>query len=569
MRGFFCAIAQERYGGYLNCQGGALLLFLKTSSKRADEYWLGADGPGSQIEFGCQAPRALVAASTASRREQTQRRRKAMALFAPQDRLRLTNEDAVNALAFAPPRGAWSVDAHAHFPPALRKRCAHLLKLKPAHVPNVCWLRVLTYALDAREAEPLLASAAGNAVQLWRGGAPAGRLRGHMSIVRAVAFAPRGDALATAALDETVRIWRRVDPARRRAAKTKIRSDASGSSPRRSRSAGPPTRRSALRRAPSPAVSDTSTGVSDGELPCRARAGSFGDQKGACVVCGVRDAEPAVALPCCGQRCHRACLQRWVALAPDAPLPREPRAQRSVAFDDDEAEPTWACTATLRHGCDVLSVVLSDQYCVSGARDGGVRVWAPREDDWICLHEKRAPPNDETDEQWGAVRCLAFSDRCARVWAGSDDGYVRQFAVGSGTLLLRFRAHASRLYDVAFSPEMGLLASCGQDQYLRLWSGDQLLVHVRHDAWVHGVAFAPGGRLLATACADLTVNLVFYVDKDCLRECGHLKRHEGAVTCVAFAPLEDGGGLASGSVDGTIALWRRLAHDDTDATDSD
>ena len=98
-------------------------------------------------------------------------------LFAPQDRLRLTNEDAVNALAFAPPRGAWSVEAHAHFPPALRKRCAKLLLLKPSHVPNVCWLRVLSYALDAREAEPLLASAAGNGVQLWRGGAPAGHAR--------------------------------------------------------------------------------------------------------------------------------------------------------------------------------------------------------------------------------------------------------------------------------------------------------------------------------------------------------------------------------------------------------
>ena len=47
-----------------------------------------------------------------------------------------------------------------------------------------------------------------------------------------------------------------------------------------------------------------------------------------------------------------------------------------------------------------------------------------------------------------------------------------------------------------------------------------------------------------------------------------LKRHEGAVTCLAFAPAEAGGGLASGSVDGTIALWRRL-QEDTDATDSD
>ena len=485
-------------------------------------------------------------------------------LFAPQDRLRLTNEDAVNALAFAPPRGAWSVEAHAHFPPALRKRCAKLLLLKPAHVPNVCWLRVLSYALDAREAEPLLASAAGNGVQLWRGGAPAGRLRGHASIVRAVAFSARGDALATAALDETVRVWRRVDPARRRAER-KIRSDVV--SPRRSRSAGPPQRRSCM-RSTSPAVSDASGGVSDGELPCRFRSGSFGEQqRGACVVCGVRDNEPAVALPCCGQRCHRACLERWLASAPDAPLPSKPRAQRSVAFDDDDAEPTWTCNSVLRHGCDVLSVALSDAFCVSGARDGGVRIWAPHDDERL-VHSLRAPVNDETNEQWGAVRCLAFSGNRERVWAGSDDGYVRQFVVSTGELMLRFRAHASRLYDVAFSPELNLLASCGQDQLLKLWRGDVEIDAARHDAWVHGVAFGPGGRLVATAGADLTVNVFHVTEGGAFGFHSELKRHEGAVTCLAFAPAEAGGGLASGSVDGTIALWRRL-QEDTDATDSD
>ena len=83
------------------------------------------------------------------------------------------------------------------------------------------------------------------------------------------------------------------------------------------------------------------------------------------------------------------------------------------------------------------------------------------------------------------------------------------------------------------------------------------------------VAFAPGGRLVATAGADLTVS-VFPLGGGGFshRTPSELKRHEGAVTCLAFAPAEAGGGLASGSVDGTIALWRRV-HEDTDATDSD
>ena len=84
---------------------------------------------------------------------------------------------------------------------------------------------------------------------------------------------------------------------------------------------------------------------------------------------------------------------------------------------------------------------------------------------------------------------------------------MRQFVVSTGELVLRFRAHASRLYDVAFSPELNLLASCGQDQLLKLWRGDVEVDAARHDAWVHGVAFAPGGRVVATAGAGRSVAL--------------------------------------------------------------
>ena len=40
-------------------------------------------------------------------------------------------------------------------------------------------------------------------------------------------------------------------------------------------------------------------------------------------------------------------------------------------------------------------------------------------------------------------RCLAFSGNSERVWAGSDDGYVRQFVVSTGELVLRFSGAAA------------------------------------------------------------------------------------------------------------------------------
>ena len=43
------------------------------------------------------------------------------------------------------------------------------------------------------------------------------------------------------------------------------------------------------------------------------------------------------------------------------------------------------------------------------------------------------------------MRCLAFSGNRERVWAGSDDGYVRQFVVSTGELVSQV-PRASRGY---------------------------------------------------------------------------------------------------------------------------
>ena len=67
-------------------------------------------------------------------------------LFA--QRTDLANEDAVNALAFAPPRGA-AVEAARPLPAGAAQALRAVTAPKPAHVPNVRRLRVLSYALDA------------------------------------------------------------------------------------------------------------------------------------------------------------------------------------------------------------------------------------------------------------------------------------------------------------------------------------------------------------------------------------------------------------------------------------
>jgi RNA polymerase sigma factor (sigma-70 family) len=72
-----------------------------------------------------------------------------------------------------------------------------------------------------------------------------------------------------------------------------------------------------------------------------------------------------------------------------------------------------------------------------------------------------------------------------------------------------------------------------------------------HDGPVAAVAFAPGGKLLASGGAEEGEVQLWHVAEG--KEARTLQGHTERVTCLAFAA--DGKALASGSEDGTVKLW--------------
>ncbi len=239
-----------------------------------------------------------------------------------------------------------------------------------------------------------------------------------------------------------------------------------------------------------------------------------------------------------------------------------------------------------RAGINSLAFAKDGETLATAGSDGTIKLWdVPTAAELITLRGHAGP-----------VLCVAFSPEGKTIASAGEDRFIRFWDTTAGNQRATLFGHGQAVEGLAFDVGGQTLASASRDGTVRLWetasaqqiavlqlgipalcvayapddsgfavgtaqgaitvwtrggeAGLQRRILGGHDGDVVSLAFAPGGKTLASAGTDGTVKLW---DAATGRNLTGISAHPKGAWAVAFSP--DGKLLASGGEDRNVKLW--------------
>ncbi|BCX47459.1 ribosome assembly protein RRB1 [Haloferula helveola] len=154
----------------------------------------------------------------------------------------------------------------------------------------------------------------------------------------------------------------------------------------------------------------------------------------------------------------------------------------------------------------------------------------------------------------GSVPSGVFSpDGLLAATAGADDGTIAVWNVETGAKVYSLKGHEGRVFQVAFHPREGKIATASGDQTIRVWDSATGKMERRltgHQGEVRHIAYSPDGTKLLSGSSDATAR-IWYDGEDQAKYV--LRGHSRRITAIAFDTSGDR--IATASFDGGVQLW--------------
>ena len=177
----------------------------------------------------------------------------------------------------------------------------------------------------------------------------------------------------------------------------------------------------------------------------------------------------------------------------------------------------------------------------SSGEDGTIKLWS------VNQNSSKQIQNIQGDEE--RVRQLTFSPDGSKIVAACENGIVRLWRVADGSLLNYYPTKAE-INDLSYSPDGQLLATAGANGRVNIWNTDgiwQQTLH-GHGGEILSLSFHPDGHTLASASADKTVR-IWQVNKPAFLA-------DGGIYSIAVSPVSPET-FATTGWNGKIDLWRK------------
>ena len=293
-----------------------------------------------------------------------------------------------------------------------------------------------------------------------------------------------------------------------------------------------------------------------------------------------------------------------VDVSPDGTLLASASADHTVVIWDAE---TRRPLAELRHPAIVLGLDFSPdgRMLATAASDYSVRLW--RLPDNLTGTLLRLGTAEELIGHSSYVCSVRFSPDGSMLVSAAADGQLKLWEVERRKTIRTLTAGDTHAFDAVFAPDGKTVASSSSNHQIRLWDIEKVVSNralVGHSDHVRSVSFSRTGQVLASASADRTVRLwdvrlrdplavlslssyawdVAFSPDDALlaiaggnprselwlvepllsqdhnenvpivkQPAAFLEGHKTYITCVDFSP--DGRLVATGAGDQTIRLW--------------